>query len=97
MTLPSHHEEAIELYKAGLSVQAIESRTGVKSSNLYKILDKAGVKRRGYGPRDKSLRAIEAYEAVRRGEKQSEIARRYGVSRQRVHQLIRKAEEWSKA
>jgi lambda repressor-like predicted transcriptional regulator len=87
-------DEAVRMYQDGASLNEIRSACGVPSVSLYRELKKRGVSLRGPRRRKKPLdRHMAMMASWTAGESLASLARRHGISRQRVHALVRKAKE----
>jgi len=81
--------KAIELYLAGATLNDVAAEMEVYPTTMRRRLVAAGVEiRRGHQPPNKRTNQYEALKLRNKGWTLQQIADRFGVSRQAVHQLL---------
>jgi hypothetical protein len=87
-------DEAIRMYLSGTGLYAIQRMTGVAPSTLYKALQLRGIKKRGQpkftGVIDREMKMVRLRHE---GESYGKIAKKFNITRQRAHQLVKRGLE----
>lgn len=92
---PPHNEDAMlaRLYREGWSLTKISRMTGLGREQIRRRLKAAGVQMRPKGRERKEWRNSRIVRAYARGKKTLQrLAMEHGISRQRVHQIVKEAE-----
>ena len=84
-------EKVIELYKVGNKPTEIAQKLRIPTATVYRILHKAGLRRKGSRtrPETKAKIIIEYY----RGTPVKNLARKYGLTKMSIYRIIRKGEK----
>ena len=90
-SLARHREEIIAMYEAGASTLRLARQYGVNQGYVAAFLHGAGITLRAAGRHAPEGRDERIHELHRRGFSLAEIARQAGLTRQRVHQLLKRA------
>ena len=90
-SLARHREEIIAMYEAGASTLRLARQYGVNQGYVAAFLHGAGITLRAAGRHPPAGRDERIHELRRRGLSLSQIAKQAGLTRQRVHQLLKRA------